>query len=208
MRYIRITAMLLASLLLISSAFGFLSVAADNSGEQSTVKDNPSITSGNAAVAYCIDDDQFLYTDRIDEKVAPAAATKLVACMVAADILKERGLNSAETEVTVTATAIENSGDIADVRVPMMGLKAGNVYSAKDLISATLVAGANDAVASLACDFGEKYLGGGINEFVERMNKKAESIGLTKTNFANPTGLDSPNQYTTPREVAMIASAF
>lgn len=208
MRYIRITAMLLASLLLISSAFGFLSVAADNSGEQSTVKDNPSITSGNAAVAYCIDDDQFLYTDRIDEKVAPAAATKLVACMVAADILKERGLNSAETEVTVTATAIENSGDIADVRVPMMGLKAGNVYSAKDLISATLVAGANDAVASLACDFGEKYLGGGINEFVERMNKKAESIGLTKTNFANPTGLDSPNQYTTPREVAMIAAAF
>lgn len=168
----------------------------------------PGITSGNAAVAYCIDDDQFLYSDRIDEKVAPTVATKLVACMVASDILKERGLNSANTEVTVTKTAIDNSGDIADVRVPMMGLKAGNTYSAKDLLATTLVSCANDSIASIACDFGEKYLGGGINEFVDRMNKKVESLGLTQTNFVNPTGLDSPNQYTTPREVALIASAF
>jgi len=179
-----------------------------NSESEVAVEASPNITSGNAAIAYCIDDEQFLYADRIDERVAPTVAAKLVACMVASDILKERGLNSADTQVTVTKNAIDNSGDIADVRVPMMGLKAGNTYSAKDLLATTLVACANDSVAAIACDFGEKYLGGGINEFVDRMNKKVKDLGLTNTNFDNPTGLDSPNQYTTPREVALIATAF
>lgn len=207
MKYTRKIALLLTLALLFGFAF---TVFASAEGEQSesTVQTTPGIISGNAAIAYCLDDEQFLYSDRIDEQVAPAVAAKLVACMVASDILKERGLNSTDTQVTVTSTAIDNSGDIADVRVPMMGLKVGNIYSAKDLLSATLVACANDAVASIACHFGEKYLGGGINEFVDRMNKKVEELGLENTHFVNPTGLDAPNQYSTPREIALIAAAF
>ena len=205
MKITRSIALLIVFLMLFVSALPMFAAAEETS---ETVEPTPNITSGNAAVAYCIDDDQFLYSDRIDEKVAPTVAAKLVACMVASDILKERGLNSTDTQVTVTKTAIDNAGDIADVRVPMMGLKAGSSYSAKDLLATTLVACANDSVASIACDFGEKYLGGSINEFVDRMNKKVESLGLTQTNFVNPTGLDAPNQYTTPREVALIASAF
>ena len=205
MKYMRKIALLIVFIMLFVSALPLFTAAEEISN---TVELTPNITSGNAAVAYCIDDDQFLYSDRIDEKVAPTVATKLVACMVASDILKERGLNSADTQVTVTNTAIDNAGDIADVRVPMMGLKAGDTYSAKDLLAATLVACANDAVASIACYFGERYLGGNINEFVEKMNEKVQDLGLTQTKFANPTGLDSPSQYTTPREVALIASAF
>ena len=205
MKYMRKIALLIVFIMLFVSALPLFTAAEEISN---TVELTPNITSGNAAVAYCVDDDQFLYSDRIDEKVAPTVATKLVACMVASDILKERGLNSADTQVTVTNTAIDNAGDIADVRVPMMGLKAGDTYSAKDLLAATLVACANDAVASIACYFGERYLGGNINEFVEKMNEKVQDLGLTQTKFANPTGLDSPSQYTTPREVALIASAF
>ncbi len=205
MKYTRKFAFLLALLVAFMLSAPIFAIAEE---AEDVIQQTPDITSGNAAVAYCIDDDQFLYSDRIDEKVAPTVATKLVACMVASDILKERGLNSADTLVTVTNDAIDNSGDIADVRVPMMGLDAGDTYSAKDLLAATLVACANDAVATIACDFGKRYLGGGINEFVDRMNKKVEELGLTETKFVNPTGLDSPNQYTTPREVALIASAF
>lgn len=202
MKYIRkISITLLAFLITAVSLSGVVSAEGE-------IADNPGINSGNALAAYCIDDDQFLYSKRLDEKVAPTVATKLVALMVASDILKERGLTSAETEVTVTAEAIANSGDIADVRVPVMGYSEGSVRTARELFSATLVACANDAIAAIACDFGEKYLGGGIMEFVARMNKKAEEIGLENTKFENPTGLDSANQYTTVREVVMIASAF
>lgn len=205
MKYKRLLALALAAILLFCSAFTVLAAGEESKTE---VKDNPAIFSGNAVMAYCIDDDQFLYADKADARVAPTVATKLVACMVASDILKDRKLDSADTMVTVTQTAIDNSGDIADVRVPMMGIKAGNSYSAKDLFSATLVACANDAAAAIACYFGERYLGGGINEFVAKMNEKVKSLGLENTNFENPTGLDSPNQYTTPREVALIAAAF
>ncbi|MBE6684002.1 MAG: D-alanyl-D-alanine carboxypeptidase [Ruminococcaceae bacterium] len=207
MKKTRSLALVLIISLLLTVMLPFATLAEGESSE-STTKDNPGITSGNATVAYCIDDDQFLYSDRIDEKVAPTVATKLVACMVAADIMKERGLNSAETIVTVTSTAIDNSGNIFDVRVPVLGLKAGSSYTAKDLLGATLVACANDAIASIAHHFGEKYLGGGINEFVARMNQKVKDLGLTQTNFVNPTGLDAPNQTSTPREVALIAAAF
>ena len=184
------------------------SLPPESGDESDVVALSPGIVSGNAAVAYCIDDDQFLYTDRIDERVAPTVATKLVACMVAADLMAQKGVTSDKVQVTVTAKALANAGDIADVRVPMMGFKAGDSYTAKDLISCTLVACANDAVASLAAYFGENYLGGDINTFVEQMNKKAESIGLTNTHFVNATGLDDPDQYSTPREVALIAAAF
>lgn len=204
MKITRVTALILAVLMLLVP----MTVSAEGEETSEVIAITPEIDSGNVAVAYCIDDDQFLYSDRIDESVAPTVATKLVACMVARDILKERGLASYDTMVTVTQTAIDNSGDIADVRVPMMGLKVGNTYSAKDLLATTLVASANDSISAIACDFGEKYLGGGINEFVDRMNQKVQELGLTETNFVNPTGLDAPNQKTTPREVALIASAF
>ena len=208
MKFTRKAALLLALIMMFTALLPTLSLAEDSSDASDTVTDNPGITSGNAVVAYCIDDDQFLYADRIDESVAPTVATKLVACMVVSDILKERNLKSDEVNVTVTQTAIDNSGDIADVRVPMMALKVGSIYSAKDLLSATLVACANDAVSALACHFGEIYLDGGITAFVDRMNAKAESLGLTNTHFVNPTGLDAPNQTSTPREVALIAAAF
>lgn len=213
-------ASLFIALFIILSSLSMFSLAEDESDTSSTdvseavseeTSDTPSgepgIISGNAVVAYCLDDEQFLYIDRGDESVAPTVATKLVAMMVVSDIFAEKGLDSANTEVTVTSTAIDNSGDIADFRIPMMGFKAGSVYNAKDLISATLVANANDACAALACYCGE-LLGGNIITFVDRMNAKVRQLGLENTKFVNPTGLDAPNQVTTPKETALIASAF
>ena len=208
MKKTRFVALALA-LSMLFSLFSAFSVSAEGSdASENTVPDNPGITSGNVAVAYCIEDNQFLWTDRIDEKVDPVVASKLMACMVVCDILAERGLSMDSTEVTVTEEAIKSAGDIYDVRIPVMGLKKESVYTVKDLLSATLVACANDAVAALASFFGQTYLGGDINTFVERMNKKAVTLGLENTNFANPTGLEDPDQYTTPREVVLLTTAF
>ena len=205
MKYSRKIALLLVFALALSFICSFFSASA------AEYSDNPGITSGNVAIAYCVDEDQFLYTDRIDERVAPAVATKLVNCMVVMDILKENGLGM-DDQVTVTQAALDNAydgkyGDIS-FQLPLMVLGAGKSYNVKDLLSSTLVVGANDSAAALACHYGEKYLGGGMTEFVARMNEKVKSLGLQKTQFTNPTGFDSPEQYTTPREVALIAAAF
>lgn len=204
----KFTAMIAALSILFT--LGVTHAFAEPSDESSAqVKLAPNIVSGNAVIAYCIDDGQFIYTARADEKVAPTVAAKLVACMVAYDMLSEHGLDPASTDITVTASAIDNAGNIFDIRVPVMGFKAGAVYKARDMFSAVLVGCANDAVCALASDLGDKYLsGGGISAFVGRMNEKAASLGLTATKFVNPTGLDSPMQYSTPREIALITAAF
>lgn len=203
MKLTRITAFFLA--ILISLPLCLTAFAEEESKPE--IPDNPGITSNNAVVAYSIDDDQILYSNRLDERVAPTVITKLVTCMVVSDILKERGLKSSDVMVTVDQSALDNLPNFIDARVPTMGLKVGNEYTAKDLLSSTLVACAHDSASVLAYYFGDKYLGG-IGEFIKRMNQKVESLGLTNTNFVNPVGLDSPNQYTTPREAALIAAAF
>ncbi len=176
------------------------------------------LQNGNAAIAYCIDTDQFLYSDLADKETEPSVAAKLVACMVAYDILKERNLKIDDTLVDITDSAIsyingfynDNLADriFVDFRMPTMGMDGGSSYTAKDMFSAILVAGANDATAALASYFGKTYLGGDLNTFVSKMNEKAESLGLTQTYFKNPMGLSQEGQTSTPKEVALIAAAF
>jgi len=172
------------------------------------VADNPGLISGNAAAAYALDENRFLYSYRLDERVAPATATKLVTCMVVSDLLSQKNLSADEVTVTVTDEAVSLAGNVLDARVPVMGFKGDESYTAKDLLSATLVAGANDAAAALAVHFGMAFLNGNVNTFVEEMNKKVEALGLKNTHFENATGHNHPNQYSTPREVALISAAF
>lgn len=58
----------------------------------------------------------------------------------------------------------------------------------------------NDAAVALA-----EYVAGGIPEFAELMNKKAEELGLENTHFVTPHGLDEDEHYTTAYELAKIA---
>ncbi len=199
---------------LLASVFAFLIVfsacvpSCVLAEEAEEVPDDPGIISGNAIVAYCIDEEQFLYGTRMDERVEPTVATKLVATMVAVDILTENGKKSEDVIVTVTKESVDNITNLIDYRIPMMALKDKNEYSAQDLLSASLVACAHDAISALAYYLAEKYLDGGVELFVDRMNQKVESLGLTSTHFVNVTGINADGQYTTPREVALIAAAF
>ncbi len=198
---------LLALLILLTFCVPTFAFAEGESSEPPVAAD-PGITSNNVAVAYSIDDDQFLWSNRLDETVAPTVATKLVTAMVVIDVLSENNFSSSKTNAIVTQKALDNSGDALDPRVPMMGLSVNASYSVSSLLQAMLVNNSYDAASVLAYHFGESYLGGDVKFFIERMNKKAASIGLSKTNFVNATGVNSSEQYSTPREIVMITKAF
>ncbi len=198
---------LLLAILIFSVCFLNIFVSAAETSQEEIPK-TPGIFTNNALVAYCVEDGQVLYSNRLDERVEPTVATKLMTCMVVSDILAERNLYSSDVTVTVTAAAVQNAGNVFDVRVPIMGFAAGDTCTVKDLLSSVLVASANDAASALACYFGENYLGGDMTSFVDRMNKKCLDLGLKSTHFVNATGISSPEQYSTPKEIAMIASAF
>jgi D-alanyl-D-alanine carboxypeptidase (penicillin-binding protein 5/6) len=80
-------------------------------------------------------------------------------------------------------------------------LQQGEQLSVRDLLAAALIQSANDAAYALAA----ATTGGGVAEFVERMNDEAAELGLDDTHFVNPTGLDAPGHYSSARDILVLA---
>lgn len=164
----------------------------------------PSLTSDNAVVVYNIDSKQVLYSKRGEEIFAPTVATKLLAMMVVQDIFLEKNIDMKAQMVTVSAASLKDVFGIT----PTLGLAAGDVQTAEELINATIVANENDACSALAYFCSTEILGGEIGVFIERMNQKATELGATNSVFKNPTGINITGMVTTPQDVALIAAAF
>src|SRR5215813_14452422 len=84
-----------------------------------------------------------------------------------------------------------------------LGLGKGEKISVKDTILAVILQSANDAAVALA-----ERMGGTEEKFAERMTSKAKELGMSKTVFRNASGLPDPQQVTTARDMAVLASAL
>jgi D-alanyl-D-alanine carboxypeptidase (penicillin-binding protein 5/6) len=71
-----------------------------------------------------------------------------------------------------------------------------------DLLRALLLPSANDA----AWDLGYNVGGGSVSRFVRMMNREARKLGLRHTHYANPIGLDDPENYSTAADLAKLAA--
>jgi len=117
---------------------------------------------------------------------APASLTKMVTAMVALD------LASPDAQLTVKRS-------MTDVIPDTMGVFPGERVPLRDLLYGLFLDSGNDAAEVLAQGIVPRPL------FLELMNRKARSLGLTGTTFANPTGLDDPGARSTAYDLAMIA---
>lgn len=100
--------------------------------------------------------------------------------------------------VTFSATATTNleSGAVS------IGMAEGDTMMVRQCLYALLLKSANEVGNALA-----EHVAGSNAAFAEKMNAKAASLGCTNTHFANPHGLNDPNHYTTPHDMALIARA-
>ena len=128
-----------------------------------------------------------LFEKNAYQKLSQASLTKIMSAL----IVLESGINL-DQMITVSSQA-------ANIEPKDIRLQAGEKMTAKDLLYASLLASANDAVLALA-----EYVGPGVNKFVEKMNKKAEDLKLRDTHFANPTGLDKEENYSTAYDLARL----
>lgn len=80
-------------------------------------------------------------------------------------------------------------------------LEEGGEYALCDLLKSVTIASANDSSVALA-----EHFFGSEQACVDQMNKKAQSLGLQNTLFANCTGLPKPMQYSTAKDIAIIFS--
>ena len=119
---------------------------------------------------------------------------------------------AASTQKLLTALIIAETGYLdRPVRVEAidtfaepvrLNIRPGEVYQRIDLLRALLVKSPNDVARCLARDNA-----GSIEAFADRMNAKAQLLGATHSHFLNPNGLPIPGQYSTARDLAVIARA-
>ena len=127
-----------------------------------------------------------LYAKRANKRHAIASTTKIVTALVARD--------GADLGDTFTAS------DYKPAPVEsQLGLKHGEKLSLRDLLKALMLPSANDAAMTIAEGLGSR------SAFVDTMNAKAEELGLEGTSFANPIGLDDPDNYSTAHDLALAA---
>ena len=105
-------------------------------------------------------------------------------------------------ELNLDATVVATPAD-THVECNCAGVKAGNTYTARQLLDAILLVSGNDAANALA------DMLGGYDVAVDKMNAKAVAIGATNTHATSPSGLDGPGGagWTTPHDLAAIFRA-
>lgn len=82
-------------------------------------------------------------------------------------------------------------------------VRQGSTVRVSDLVRGMAIQSGNDAAMALA-----ERIGGSEEQFVARMNAANEKLGLTQTQWANPTGLDSPEQRASARDLALLTRAL
>ncbi|MEO7565245.1 MAG: D-alanyl-D-alanine carboxypeptidase [Aestuariivirga sp.] len=134
---------------------------------------------------------KILFSDSIDGLRHPASLTKMMTLYVLFQDLKA-GTVTLNTQLKVSARA-------ASMAPSKLGLKPGSTISVEDAIKGLVTRSANDAAATVA-----ENLGGTEAKYAARMTRVAHSIGMTKSNFANASGLPNPLQITTARDMATL----
>ena len=84
-----------------------------------------------------------------------------------------------------------------------MYLKAGEQISIDQLLAGLIVMSANDAAVTLA-----EKISGSVPEFVARMNREAQTLGMKDTHFSNPSGISMPDHYSTAADLGVLAQAI
>ena len=135
---------------------------------------------------------KILFEKNADEKLHPASMTKMMSMLLIIEAI-ENGIIKWDQVVQVSENASSMGGS-------QILLETGEKMSVRDLFKGVAIASGNDAVVALA-----ETVAGNVSNFVSMMNKRAQELGLTNTNFKNPHGLDDANHYSSSRDMMLIA---
>lgn len=141
-----------------------------------------------AAKAYLVRvQNKDVWAEGDEEQLPPASLTKIMTALLV--------LEDYQPEDVVTI-----SKEAASEPRSSIGLRTGDQMYVSDLLAAALIHSANDACHALA-----DWRDGSEEKFVERMNRRAQELGMKNTHFVNACGLDAPGHYSTARDIALLA---
>ncbi len=133
-----------------------------------------------------------LYGKNMDHPYYPASITKILTALI---VIESCDLNEI---VTFSHDAVYNVEEDSS----SAGIDEGDQLTVRDCLYALLLASANESANALA-----EHVSGTREAFADLMNQRAASLGCTGSHFANPSGLNDENHYTTAHDMARIAQA-
>ena len=154
----------------------------------------------NCSAAILVDGDhgEVLYEQNGYERIYPASITKIMTSLVVLEAI-EAGELSLDDQITASQQAVTLPEGSSNANPP---IQAGEILTVEQLLYCDLLPSANEA-----CNILAEAVAGSTEAFVERMNAKAQELGMENTHFTNPHGLHDPDHYTTAYEIYVMAQA-
>jgi serine-type D-Ala-D-Ala carboxypeptidase (penicillin-binding protein 5/6) len=140
---------------------------------------------------------EILFEKDPDRTIFPASMTKIMTAIIAFDLIKN-GEISLDDKFFVS----ENAWRLSDAGYSSMFIMVGDQISVENLLKGIIISSGNDACVALA-----EGIAGTEEEFAILMTEKAREIGMENTNFANSSGINSPDNLSTVRDI-MIMSKY
>ncbi len=139
---------------------------------------------------------EILYEKEPDRSIYPASMTKIMTSIIAFDLIKSGDLNLDEKFIIS-----EKAWRLSTAGYSSMFVMVGDEVSVEDLLKGIIVASGNDACIALA-----EGIAGTEEEFAIMMTSKAKEIGMENTNFANSSGINDPDNYSTVRDIMIMSN--
>ena len=139
---------------------------------------------------------EILYEKEPDRSIYPASMTKIMTTIIAFDLIKSGDLSLDEKFIIS-----ENAWRLSQAGYSSMFIMVGDEVSVENLLKGIIIASGNDACVALA-----EGIAGTEEEFAILMTAKAQELGMENTNFANSSGLNDPDNYSTVKDILMMSN--
>ena len=139
---------------------------------------------------------EILYEKEPDRSIYPASMTKIMTSIIAFDLIKSGDL-SLDEKFLIS----EKAWRLSTAGYSSMFVMVGDQVSVENLLKGIIVASGNDSCIALA-----EGIAGTEEEFAIMMTSKAREIGMENTNFANSSGINDPDNYSTVRDIMIMSN--
>ena len=139
---------------------------------------------------------EILYEKDPDRSIYPASMTKIMTAIIAFDLIKSGDL-SLDDKFIIS----EKAWRLSTAGYSSMFIMVGDEVSVEDLLLGIIIASGNDACIALA-----EGIAGTEEEFAILMTAKAKELGMENTNFANSSGINDPDNYSTVRDILIMST--
>ena len=138
---------------------------------------------------------EILYEKEADISIYPASMTKIMTSIIAFDLIKSGDLNLDDKFIVS-----EKAWRLSTAGYSSMFIMVGDEVSVENLLHGIITASGNDACIALA-----EGIAGTEEEFSILMTAKAKDLGMNNTNFANSSGINDPENYSTVKDILKMS---